>query len=112
MSGFYLWTCGIPLAVVAVAILWRSAYERRRTELLDTTGRHTFGVVVDTGSSSDGLGSDSYWVTVQYDFDGEPVTTNVSVSKPDLELFTVGKRVGLTFATSRPKVVRLDDQQR
>jgi hypothetical protein len=111
MSGFYLWTCGIPVAVVAVAILWRSAYDRRRAELLETTGRHTFGVVVDTGSSSDGLGSDSYWVKVRYDYDGGTITTDVGVSRENLPLYPVGKRVGLTFAEGRPKVVQLDGPQ-
>jgi hypothetical protein len=67
--------------------------------------------VLDKGESSDGLGSDSYWVTVRYDYDGETVTAHVAMSREDQERYTVGRRVGLTYAPSRPKVVALDPLQ-
>jgi hypothetical protein len=105
---FYLWIIGLPLAVLAVSVLLASAVSGRRNRLIATTGRGAIGRVLTVGSDNDGLGSISYWVKVQYDYDGEPVTATVPVSQREQQRYRDGQRVGLTYAPSRPKVVRLD----
>lgn len=60
------------------------------------------------GSSSDGLGSTSFWIKVEYDYDGDAVSATVPLSHRDQQRYRVGQRVGLTYAPGRPKFVRLD----
>lgn len=104
----YAASCGIPAAVVAVAALTTSAVRRRREQLIATTGRHTTGRVQALGCDADGLGGSSYWVSVRYEYDGEPVTARVVVGRRDQQRYQVGQRVGLTYAPSRHQIVNLD----
>jgi hypothetical protein len=108
MESFYLWVLGAPIALVAVCVLIASGRRRRRDNLLAATGRRAIGSVLASGRDSDGLGSDSYWVRVQYSCDGEAVTAKVMVSRRDQQRYPAGQRVGLTYTPSRPQVVRLD----
>ena len=107
IGTFYLVMTAL-LAVVGGLILLGRASARRRAELLATTGRGAMGRVLAMGSSSDGLGSTSFWVKVEYDYDGETVTATVPLSHRDQQRYRVGQRVGLTYAPSQPKSVRLD----
>jgi len=66
------------------------------------------GHVLAVGHDDDDQGGRSYWVKVQYDYDGEPVTVRVGISHRDQQQYQAGQRVGLTFAPSRPRIVRLD----
>jgi hypothetical protein len=108
MASFYLWIIGAPIVVIAVSALTSSAFRRRRDRLIQTTGRRAIGRVLDVGHDSDGLGSTTFWVRVQYNCDGEPATAKVVVSYRDRQQYRAGQRVGLTYAPSRPRVVRLD----
>jgi hypothetical protein len=108
MTAFYLAIFGAPALVIALGALAASASRNRRETLLTTTGRQAFGRVLDVGQSDDGLGLVSYWIRVEFDYDGEPVTASVTVSQREQQRYRVGQRVGLTFAASRHKVVRLD----
>jgi hypothetical protein len=107
-ATFYLVIFGIPAAVVLFCVVTTSQARSRREMLLDGTGRHTYGRVADLGHSSDDLGSDTYWVKVEFDYDGELVTATVVLSKRDQQRYRVFQQVGLTFAPSKPKIVRLD----
>jgi hypothetical protein len=98
----------IPAALVGVCVLASSAARQRRETLLMTTGRHTVGRVLELGRSDDGLGLVNYWIRVEYDYDGQTATARVGASQREQQRYQVGQRVGLTFATSRPTVVRLD----
>jgi hypothetical protein len=53
------------------------------------------------------LGGSSYWVKVQYGYDGDTVTVKAGISHRDRQRYRAGQRVGLTFAPSRPRIVRL-----
>src|SRR5215467_812096 len=97
-----LWTLGTIFGAVAVAVLVASAFRRQRDRLLATTGQRAVGRVLAAGCDSDGLGDSTYWVKVQYDYSGEPVTVRVVVSRLDQQGYPVGKRVGLVYAGSRP----------
>lgn len=100
--------CVAPVGVVALIILTAGVFQRRRERLLATTGRRAIGRVLALGYDSDGLGGDTYWVKVQYDHDDQTLTSNVTVSYRDRQRYPVGQRIGLTYATGRPHVVRLD----
>jgi Protein of unknown function (DUF3592) len=108
VGSVYLWMFGLPIAVVAGAALTASALRRRRDRLLVTTGQRAIGHVLESGCDTDDMGGSSYWVRVQYIYDGEAVTTKVPVSHRDQQRYRVGQRVGLTYAPSRPQVVKLD----
>jgi hypothetical protein len=103
--------CGIPVALVAVANFIASAGRRRRDRLIEMTGQRAIGRILAMGRDSDDLGGSPYWVKVQYDYDGEPVTVRVVVSWRDQEQYRVGQRIGLTYAPSRPRVINLDPPQ-
>jgi hypothetical protein len=105
---FWLWVLGIPALVLVVCVLLAGAVQKRQRELLTTTGRGAIGRVLRIGSDSDGLGSTSHWVRVEYNYDGELVAARVPVSEREQRRYRVGQRVGLTYAPSRPKIVRLD----
>jgi hypothetical protein len=105
---FYLIVLAAPVAVVGVSALAASALRGRRDKLLADTGRRATGRVLASGSDSDGLGSSTYWVKVVFPYDGEPVTAKVVVSRRDQQGYRAGLQVGLTYAPSRPQVVRLD----
>lgn len=107
MGIFYL-VITAPFVVVVALILQGMVSQRRRAELLTTTGRGAFGRVLAVGSDSDGLTSLTFWVKVQYDYDGEAVIATVQLSQRDQQRYRVGQRVGLTYVPSRPKWVRLD----
>lgn len=108
VGSVYLWMVGLPIAVVIVSAGTASALRRRRDRLLVTTGQRAIGQVLESGCDTDGLGGSTYWVRVQYVYDGEAVTTKVVVSHRDQQRYRVGQRVGLTYAPSRPQVVQLD----
>jgi hypothetical protein len=108
MGSFYFWIIAAPVVLVAGSVLLASVFRRRRDELLATTGRGAIGRVLAVGSDGDGLGSTSYWVRVEYSYDGELVNALVRTSQREQQRYQVGKRVGLTYAPSRPGVVRLD----
>jgi hypothetical protein len=108
MESFYFWMFGIPIALVVVCVLTASAFQRRRDRLLAATGRRAIGRVLASGYDTDGMGGDTYWVRVQYPYAGESVTAKVVVSPRDQKRYRVGQRVGLTYAPSRPQVVKLD----
>jgi Protein of unknown function (DUF3592) len=99
---------GVPAAVVVVAILAGSAQRNRQERLLATTGRGAVGRVLTSGFDDDGLGARSYWVKVEFDYDGETVNAKVGLSYRDRQRYQPGQRVGLTYAPSRHQVVRLD----
>jgi hypothetical protein len=107
MSVFFLIIL-IPVVLLAAFVFTLPALRRRRDNLITTTGRGAIGRVVAVGRDDDDLGGSSYWVQVQYDYDGEPVTVKVGISHRDQQRYQVGQRVGLTFAPGRPQVVRLD----
>lgn len=105
----YFWIIGLPVAIVVVVILLAAHSQHRRNELLATTGQGAAGRVLELGHDDDDLGGISrYWVKVQYDYDGEAVTAKVPVNHRDQHRYQAGQRVGLTYAPSRPKLVRLD----
>jgi hypothetical protein len=108
VDSVYLWMIGAPVVVVAASVLTASAFRQRRDRLLDETGRHAFGRVLATGRDDDGLGSISFWIKVEYAYDGELVRAKVIVSQREQQRYQVGQRVGLTYAPSRSQVVRLD----
>ena len=108
VDSVYLWMIGLPIAVVAVSAGTASALRRRRDKLLVTTGQRAIGHVLASGCDSDDLGGTSYWVRVQYVYDHEAETVKVVVSHRDQQRYRVGQRVGLTYAPSRPQVVKLD----
>ena len=95
---------GIPVAVVALA----GAASARRTRLLVASGRTTYGRITDMGTSSDDMGSRTYWVRVQYNDDGLPTSAKVTVGSRDRERYRAGQRVMLTYVPGRPSIVRLD----
>jgi hypothetical protein len=95
---------GLPVAVILVAGVGNA----RRTRLLGTSGRTTYGRVTDMGSSSDDMGSATYWVRVQYNDDGLPASAKVTVGNRDRERYRSGQRVLLTYVPGRPSIVRLD----
>jgi hypothetical protein len=107
MGIFYL-VIAAPLVVVVLLILQAAASQRRRANLLTTTGRGVIGRVLAVGSDSDGMTSPSFWVKVEYDYDADSVTTTIQLSERDQQRYRVGQRVGLTYAPSRPRFVRLD----
>lgn len=107
VNSVFLWWFGLPLAVVAVSV----AFRKRQDRLIATTGRHAIGHVLAVGCDDDGLGSSTYWVRVQYDYDGEPVTAKVGVRHRDRQRYRVGERAGLTYAPSRPQAFRLDSPE-
>ena len=107
-ESVYLWMIGAPVVVVAASMLTASALRQRRDRLLDGTGRHAIGRVLAPGRDDDGLGSVSYWVRVEYAYDGELVRAKVLLNQCEQQRYGVGQRIGLTYAPSRSQVVRLD----
>ena len=95
---------GLPVAVIVVAGIGNG----RRAKLLATSGRTTYGRITDMGTSSDDMGSTSYWVKVQYNDDGLPASAKVTVGHHDRERYQSGQRVMLTYVPGRPSIVRLD----
>jgi Protein of unknown function (DUF3592) len=107
VGSVYVVALVVVIAVLCVAALAVSASRRRQDNLMATTGRRATGRVQAVGRDNDGMGDLTYWVRVQYEYDG-PVTAKVVVSKRDQERYRVGQRVGLTYAPSRSQLVRLD----
>ena len=97
----------LPIAVVAVAAVFR----HRREKLLATTGRRATGRVLASGRDGDSLSGETHWVSVQYNYDGELVTAKAEVSPRDQKRYRIGQPVRLTYAPSRPQLVRLDPPQ-
>jgi len=93
----------VPIAVVAVG----AALRRRRDNLL-AAGRRATGRVLALGQDSNDLGGSTDWVRVQYPCDGELVTATAEVSPRDHKRYRVGQRVALTYAPSRPQLIKLD----
>ncbi len=106
--GIFYLVIAAPFAVVVPLVLQGMVSQRRRSELLTTTGRGAIGHVLAVGSSSDGLSSPSFWVKIEYRYGGDIVTTTVQLSQRDKQRYRVGQRVGLTYLPSHPKFVRLD----
>jgi hypothetical protein len=104
----FLWIVLTPLALLAVFVSALPTLRRRRDNLITTTGRGAIGRVLAVGRDDDDLGGSSYWVKVQYDCDGEPVTVKAGISHRDQQRYQAGQRVGLTYAPSRSQLVRLD----
>jgi hypothetical protein len=108
MGNFFLWIFVGSLTVMGVAALMASVFRRRQDRLLATTGRGAIGRVLDVGRDTSDPDIPSYWVRVQYNCDGEPFTAKVKVSQREQGRYRAGQRVGLTYAPSRPQIVRLD----
>ena len=94
MWEVYLWMFGLPIAVVAGSALTASAFRHRRERLLVTTGQRAIGQVRESGCDTDDMGGSSYWVRVQYIYDGEAVTTKVPVSHRDQQRYRVASGSG------------------
>ncbi|GAA4631862.1 hypothetical protein GCM10023196_062910 [Actinoallomurus vinaceus] len=107
-GSLILWMFGLPAAVLAAVVGVTAAVQRRRDRLIATTGRRAIGRVLAAGSDTYDLGGSTYWVRVQFDYDGEPVTARVVVSERDQRQYRVSQRIALTYAPSRPQVVKLD----
>jgi hypothetical protein len=103
-----VWMLLALAAVLCVVLLTARATRHRRGALITDTGRGAIGRVLAMGRDDDALGGSSYWVKVEYDYDRVPVTVKVQISWRDKERYHVGQRIGLTFAPSRPQIVRLD----
>ena len=108
MESFVLWMFVAVFGVLAAVVGLVAAVQRRRDRLIATTGRRAVGRVLAAGCDTDGLGASMYWVRVQYDYDGEPVTVKVMLSRRNQQGYRVSQRIGLTYAPSRPQVVKLD----
>jgi hypothetical protein len=96
--------CG-PLVVVGVVA---SAVQRRRDRLIATTGERATGRIVAVGTDTGDMGDSTHWVEVQYDWYDQSPTVRVTVTRLHHQQYRVGKRIGLTYAPSRPQVVKLD----
>jgi hypothetical protein len=103
-----VWVLLAFAAVLCVVLLTAWATRHRRQKLLTTTGRGAIGRVLAVGSDDDGTGTRTHWVRVEYDNGSEAVTAKVTVSDRDRQRYRAGQRVGLTYASSRSQVVRLD----
>jgi len=103
-----VWVLLTFAGVLCVILLAAWATRHRRGELITATGRGAIGRVQAMGRDDDALGGSSYWLKVEYDYDHVPVTVKVQISWRDKERYRVGQRIGLTFAPSRPQIVRLD----
>jgi hypothetical protein len=107
MGNPLVWAVGVPIAVLCVAALVPLQSRRRQLSLIASTGQRATGRILAAGRDADGVGDTTYWVRVQYDYDG-PVTVNVPVSRPHQQRYRVGQRVGMTYAPGRSQLVRLD----
>jgi uncharacterized protein DUF3592 len=103
-----LWLLATMVGLPVLIVLASGISQHRRERLLSTTGRRAVGHVVESGSDYVDMSGNTYWIKVQYDCDGQLVTTRVTVSQRVREQYQAGQRVGLTYVPSRPQLVDLD----
>jgi hypothetical protein len=94
---------GLPIALV---VAFRGAEARHRGRLARfgrSATAHVAEVHCDPG---DGLTSTSYWAKVQYDDDGDFVTTRIAISRVEYERMRVGTPLRVNYLPGRPTSAR------
>ena len=96
-------TIGIPIAVVVVARAATARHHRRLRRYGRTVQAHVSSLGTDPG---DEMSSATYWAKVQYDDDGDFVTTRVSINRAEYDRFREGTRVLVTYLPGMPTSAR------